>query len=155
MITATGASLSTGGNTDCVLRLYDPLGSIVAENDDAWPRTNRDPELIYRAGRAGTYFVEVMEYSDWRRRDNVAAMGGPAYTYTLRIDNLIDKNRGVNLDTERGDSAASAVYVDVGATTILAGTLGRTTDQDWFRFTAKGDGPQRVEAIIMPPGVSG
>ena len=54
---------------DTVITLYDGSMNQIAENDDAIPRFNTDSELVIHVPAAGTYYVEVQEFSDWAGED--------------------------------------------------------------------------------------
>ena len=150
VITATG---NVAPQTDPVLRLYGPDESLVAENDDALPAVNINPELIYHTAEAGTYYVEVLEYSDWNENDTTPPRGGSGYTYTLRVDTS-SPDDPINIDPENGDTEMEALVLPSSAIITVAGTLNAPTDVDYFRFSSIG-GPRLVEALVLPIGPNG
>lgn len=150
LVTANG-----GETTDPVLRLYGPDETQIAENDDALPRVNVNPEIIYHVGATGTYYVEVLEFSDWEADDELEPEGGRQFTYTLRVDDLDPNDDDVNIDTEAGDTEADAQTLGAGATVVIAGTLNDATDVDVYRFTSAAGMSRQIEALILPPGPTG
>ena len=140
---------------DTVLRLYTPDRTLVATNDDALPRTDVNPELIYHADQTGTYYLEVLEFSDWNTMDMIDPEGGEDFTYTVGVVVLDEAARGVNIDAEAGDDETQAQLLNQEAAVVIVGTFNDETDVDVYRFTSTSESPRQVEAYIVPPGTTG
>lgn len=66
---------------DTVIRVWDPSGNLVTENDDMLYRYQQtDSALYFQAETDGTYNVEVLEWADWAGE---ATVGGPSFEYVL------------------------------------------------------------------------
>ena len=143
---------------DTVIRLFDSSMTLIAENDDSVPRINTDSEIITRIPNTGTYYVEVLEFSDWRDDDMVEPEGDPSYSYTITASTVNLSAAGVTNDGETGDDDASAQAFGVmsGRLNLLLGTLEDGTDVDVFSFTIPaGMTLNNLSAEIMPEGTSG
>jgi len=72
------------GVPDTVMRLYDSVGTLLAEGDDfpywSW---GTDSSLYWQATDADGYFVEVLEWSDWAGE---TPAGGSRYDYDLYLN---------------------------------------------------------------------
>ncbi len=130
-------------NVDTVIRLYNPAGTLIATDDDAFPRVDTDSEMHFRAPETGTYCVEVLEFSDWVG-DN--AEGDPTFTYDVVVVPVqFDVYADYNLDTEPNDTSPGQVTSAADLTngqkyTQLAGVLEPGTDTDWYIFTVPPNG---------------
>lgn len=65
-ILVTAGYTAGGGSPDTVLRVYDQDETMIGENDDQpyrWGDT--DSGYLFRARYTGTYYAEVLEWSDW------------------------------------------------------------------------------------------
>lgn len=142
----------SGRQVDPVIRLYDAQQTQVAENDDALPRFDVDSEIIYRLPNTGTYYVEVLEWSDWAEE---APIGDPELRYRLLVRTVNDVNPGVTVEIEAGNDAASAIPLDVPQTAGLAvGGFDDASDVDVYALTVTR--PGRFGFLLaMPPGVEG
>jgi hypothetical protein len=70
---------------DTVVRLYDPSGNLVAENDDMPFRlAETDSAVYFQATEDGTWYVEVLEWSDWSPLSE-GPLGGSEFEYTLAV----------------------------------------------------------------------
>lgn len=124
IITRTGNSPA-----DTVLTLFDANMNQLAQSDDDIPRTGTDSEISFHVPESGTYYLEVQEYSTWAGDPDV---GGPTFTYSVRVRVWDDSEDGVVIDPENGDDAASAVDYEGG--TIL-GTFRDGSDVDVYQVT--------------------
>jgi hypothetical protein len=142
---------------DTVVTLYDSTMTQVAENDDAVPRVNTDSEIIYHALTAGTYYVEVQEFSDWDGDPESAPEGMPSYTYTLRAFVLDTSAAPFSEDPEMGndETTAAALAFNMAGSNFLVGTFTGVDDVDVFSFTVGGVGDQLASFEIMPAGTDG
>jgi hypothetical protein len=137
---------------DTVIQLFDgpDEANMVAENDDALPRVNTDSELIYHVPADGTYYIRVLEWSDWTSTDPLE--GDPSFTYTLTAGTVDPSAAVVTIDGETGNDAASAQTVntdmDFG---IVLGTFADAADIDVFSFSVS----DRTAFFMMPSGVEG
>lgn len=102
------------GITDTLLRLRDPSGNVVAENDDI-----SDDILFsaisFTATTSGTYFLDVGGYADARTG---------AYQVVAR------STGASGADTIAGDASTTGTIALGGS---LNGTVDYLGDQDWFR----------------------
>jgi hypothetical protein len=135
---------------DTVIQLFDSSMTMVAENDDGVPRTNTDSELIYHVPADGTYYVRVLEFSEWFMADPFE--GDPTFTYTITVGVVDPMNAAVTTDREPGDDAASAqtlnTNMDFG---IVLGTFDDESDIDVFSFSVTG----LAAFEMMPAGATG
>lgn len=66
---------------DTVIRIYDPNGNFLAEDDDMPYRFQETDSAVYfQAATTGTYYVEVLEWGDWAGE---GANGGDTFEYEL------------------------------------------------------------------------
>lgn len=66
---------------DTVIRVWDPAGNMIAENDDMLYRYQETDSAVYfQATEDGTYSIEVLEWADWAGE---ATVGGPSFEYVL------------------------------------------------------------------------
>jgi hypothetical protein len=140
---------SGGSPVDPVITLFDGDMNQLAESDDDIPRTGTDSEINFHVPADGTYFVQVQEFSTWSGGE---AVGGPDYTYSLRIllwDEAVD---GVVIDPENGDDAPSAVQEEFG--TVL-GTFRDSSDVDVYRVRIASSTTARYDVEILPQGPDG
>ena len=141
---------------DTVITLYDGSMNQIAENDDAIPRFNTDSELVIHVPAAGTYYVEVQEFSDWAGED---PEGMASFAYALTIAELDPSLPAVNIDEEAGDEVADAQAATLntsadGDFAYIAGTLRDGSDVDVFTFTVSEVKPY-AQFEIMPAGTEG
>jgi hypothetical protein len=72
------------GEPDTVVRVYDPSKTMIGENDDTPYRLyGTDSGYYFRALETGTYYVEVLEWSDWY---GDSPGGGAGWDYTLYLE---------------------------------------------------------------------
>lgn len=137
---------------DTVITLYDATMTAVAENDDAVPRVSTDSEIIFHAVTAGTYYVEVQEFSDWQ---DMSPEAHPADTYELNVGALNIAGTGITEDPETGDDAASAAPLEffTAGGGIVVGTFDSVADVDVFTVTTTA--LQIFQATFMPAGPMG
>ena len=141
---------------DTVITLYDGTMTQIAENDDSIPRANTDSEIITRLPAAGTYYVEVLEFSDWAGE---TPEGMPSFTYDLTIAELDPAAAAVNIDAEGGDDVASAQALSYATNTggdfaLLVGELRDASDVDVFTFSVTAARPF-PEFVTLPAGTDG
>jgi hypothetical protein len=137
---------------DTVIQLFDgpSEADLVAENDDSVPRVNTDSELIYHVPVDGTYYVRVLEFTDWMMETPLEGEAG--FTYTLAAGTVDPDAAVVTIDGETGNDAASAQVLntdmDYG---IVLGTFADGDDVDVFSFSVT----DRVGFEMMPSGTTG
>jgi hypothetical protein len=140
---------------DTVITLYDSMMTQVAENDDGVPRASTDSEIIYHVPAAGTYYVEVQEWTTWTSDPMLEGMA--SYTYDISVIELDPAAPAVVIDEEPGNDAASAVPLEFTTTapnvSFAGGTFSDDTDIDVYSFTVAAN--QFLNVIMMPPGVDG
>ena len=69
---------------DTVLRLYNQDGDLLATNDDMPHRYwETDSALYFQATYTGTYYLEVLEWTDWAEDPDYPADGGNGWYYEL------------------------------------------------------------------------
>jgi cysteine-rich repeat protein len=138
---------------DTVITLYDADGNQIAENDDAHPRRNTDSQLLTRLPGAGTYYMQVQEWSSWQ---NETAEGQRDYTYTLSINVLSTEEigGGVIYAEEAGNDAESATPLEAEKSMILGG-FDDGADVDLFSFSVEDAEKVHFKAQLMPTGTDG
>ena len=158
------------GYADLVVSVYDASHVLIARNDDPFPDTSQDPELLTALPGAGTYYLEVEEYCE--------AFGGcdPGYfgsltnlDYTLAVFPVDTATPGVVLEApEPNDSAATATvlpYAGVPGSpgqyfrSEVFGGFSGSTDVDDVAFTVPTDlsvapGTRLDVSFMLPPGGS-
>lgn len=139
---------------DTVITLYDASMTKIAENDDSVPRVNTDSEIITRLPAAGTYYIEVQEFSDWV---DMSPEGMASYTYELSVFAVDDAAPAVTIDTEAGDDVASAIPATPTAEGFgyLLGTFDDAADVDVFTLTIAGTAAKNATVHLMPTGPDG
>jgi hypothetical protein len=140
---------------DTVIKLYDSSMTQIAENDDAVPRINTDSEVIIRLPSTGTYYVEILEWSDWASQQPFE--GDPTFTYQLLATTVNPAGLGVLEDPENGDDAGSAepVKFDMGGGLVI-GDFNDATDVDVFEVSlGVATGPLTFSSAIAPDGTDG
>jgi len=143
---------------DTVITMYDASMTQVAENDDAVPRINTDSEVIFRIPTTGTYYIEVLEYTEWDvGNDPPEGEDTILFDYVV-IARTVDPNAvGVLEDPETGDNLASATDAkfDMGAG-VIVGDFNDNTDVDVFRLAVGATmGPLTLSSAVAPDGADG
>jgi hypothetical protein len=141
---------------DTVIRLYDANMQQIAEDDDAVPRLSTDSEIIFHAPATGTYYVEVLEWSEW---SNTPPFEGNA-TYTYQVAVVTPPDVVAEPATDPGDNAASAMTVaTIGARgTVLEGLFKDVADTDVYKVTVPavmGMATTNFAAALAPSGPMG
>ena len=140
---STQEATATADIADTVITLYTGDGAtVLAENDDAFPRINTDSELFHRFASSGTFCVKVEEWSTWA---GDPAEGGPTFDYRIiavPLDFAIYDF--YSDDSEPNDDAASADPLSWSGTGARAGV----TIAGFF----DGDGDQDVFIADAPVG---
>ncbi|MCA9621552.1 MAG: PPC domain-containing protein [Myxococcales bacterium] len=125
---------------DTVIRLRDEDGNtVLATDDDAFPRVDTDSELFYRVPAAGTYCLEVLEFGDWTG----APVAKPNQNYSAQV---IPVDFGLyetfNEDTEPNNTSmtantglSSADLTNGQIFTTVAGTFADNADSDWYEIS--------------------
>jgi hypothetical protein len=134
----------------------------ISENDDGLPRTSTDSEVIFKAPTTGTYYVELMEYSDWEKDAlNQPSKGQPDFSYQLAIAELT-AGMGVAVEpvADPGDDAASKITATIGAmnTAIMLGSFKDSADTDVYTLTVpavQGMPTLNLTTAIMPASTAG
>lgn len=152
LVTTDSQPRFDGNQVDTVIRLYDSGQAQLAQNDDAVPRVDVNSELIYRIPADGTYYVEVLEFSDWNGDE---PEGRDDFIYALRVQTLEDTNPRVTVATETGNDAASATALGIDETFgLLCGDYADASDVDVFTVGHdRADGSLAFD--MMPPGTDG
>jgi len=152
IITTTANADDDDTKVDTFITLFDSTMTAVAANDDAVPRASTDSELIFHAVTAGTYYIEVQEFSDFT---DMSPEAHPADMYELEVAALNIPIAGVTEDAETGNDAASATPLEFFAAGngILVGTYAAVDDVDVFSITTTA--LQIVQATFMPAGATG
>jgi hypothetical protein len=152
IVTTTANPDDVSGMVDTVITMYDAAETQVAENDDAYPRTNTDSEIIYHVVTTGTYYVMVQDFSDW---ENVSPEAHPADTYEISAGTLNLTAASVTVDPETGNDLASATPLQFGTTGggLLVGLFETATDVDVFSVTTAE--LQIFQAGFAPQGTTG
>ncbi len=140
------------GMVDTVITLYDASMVQVAENDDALPRASTDSEIIYHVITAGTYYVEVQDFSDWV---NMSPEAHPADVYEVNVGELNIAATGITQDPELGNDAASAAPLEffTSGGGLLVGMFENVADVDVYTVTTTET--QIFQATFMPAGDTG
>jgi hypothetical protein len=141
---------------DTVLTLYDSSMTQIAENDDGIPRFNTDSEIITRLPAAGTYYVRVLEFSDWA---DDTPEGMASFTYELLVAALDPDAVGVTVDAEGGDDVASSQNIGLSTSAdgdfgLLVGDLRDGSDVDVYSFSVTASKPN-AQFTVLPADVDG
>ena len=124
---------------DTVIRLYDEAGDLIATNDDmpfSWRAT--DSALYVQALYTGTYYLEVLEYSDYSSSssglgDDSERLGGSSWGYEVwgfafsYDDDLVLENNTIDAVVGQ-DQERFAWWTDTAGDNY--GTLGQKGDVD-------------------------
>jgi cysteine-rich repeat protein len=140
---------------DTVIRIYDADCALIAENDDSVPRVNTDSQLLMRLPADGTYFVEVLEFTDWY---DEPLEGEPSFIYDLSV-NILPSNDNLLLDPETGDGTSSTTALPSNADDywIVYGMFRDNTDVDVFTLNLPAGPPASGGFYLdfMPTGIEG
>lgn len=155
MIFATQTEMPAGAEwVDCVIQVFDSSMTMIAENDDGQPRADTDSEIIMQLPETGTYYVVVLEFSQW---NGDAPEGMDSFVYELTAGLLDNSLAQVNVETEAGDDLASAIPAGQAGTeadfSLIAGNFEDGTDVDVYTLTVG----TRLNASFyaMPVGPTG
>lgn len=134
-------ALTGSTEPDTVIRLYDESGTLLYENDDMPFRIfETDSALFFEATYTGTYYVEVLEWSDWAA-DSDGATGGADFEYVLSgvlLDPYEDEPINNDPDDVAEHVAQDGVYAFVGDPftggdyTMLMADISSEGDVDYF-----------------------
>ena len=135
------------GGPDTVIRIYDPDENMIAENDDLpyWANETNSGIPI-RATVTGTYFIEVLDWSDWD--EGTSADGSPNHVYAL---NVLPVESGLPEALEDNDDVASvsAQFVASGGLFDFYGDFWYAWDDDtnFYMTTGTIDEPGDVDVL--------
>lgn len=93
------------GSPDTIVRVYGPDKQEIGEDDDLPFRINgTDAGYVFRARESGTYYAEVLEWSDW---NGDTPVGGSGWDYTFYAGLAgYELTEGVSGDPVDNDSIA-------------------------------------------------
>jgi hypothetical protein len=146
------------GNPDTVLRVLDPSGTLLVENDDMPSRLQETDSAVYfQAPTSETFYIEILEWSDW---DPTAEgpEGGSDWDYDLYAFGMsVDDSE----DAEPNDTQADVDqlvkdgkptyynnFFDADYPSDFYGTLSSATDVDMWRVELKE--PEFLTVILYP-----
>lgn len=139
-IVLSASTSATGDVVDTALSIYDTTGTtLLANNDDGYPRTTTDAVIFYRAPTTTTLCVRVTDFDTWKGTLSTVATDSNFTFYAAVVSSTLET---VTLDQETNDTIAApqtgklkAFTSDVGGYTTLVGTIGTSSDVDVFKFT--------------------
>jgi hypothetical protein len=155
------------GQPDTVLRVYDPSKTQMGENDDLPYRMyGTDSGYFFRATESGTYYFEVLEWSDWAGE---TPEGGSSWDYELYVAELLfeELNEDANADNDtiaqEVENAANEAYPyyadpwsswESGGTEYsylwVAGAITDGADVDNFAYAWDSSDPGAIEFSFWP-----
>jgi hypothetical protein len=155
------------GQPDTVLRVYDPSQTQIGENDDLPYRMyGTDSGFFFRATETGTYYFEVLEWSDWAGE---TPEGGSTWDYELYIADLLfeEGNEDLNADNdtiaqevENAANEAYPYYADPWSSwesggaeysyLWVAGAINEADDVDNFAYAWDSSDPGAIEFSFWP-----
>ncbi len=127
---------------DTVITLFNEDGTVqYAEADDQTPRRSTDSELFHHFLAAGTYCVQVQDFSSWKAGETPE--GSPDFAYKLTAATLSDQVAAVTLDSGDNNDKASPQAMtqtpdDMSGQLFswILGTYDAEGDVDSYQFTA-------------------
>jgi hypothetical protein len=126
---------------DTVITLFDEAGNtMLAQNDDAYPRATTDSEMFFHVITTGTYCLEVQEWGTWQMA-SVDKAGQYYRTIVLPVDFGVYEQYNEDTGSDN-NSAVDAQTLSVTALTngqdfsMIAGVLDPGTDVDWYEVIA-------------------
>ena len=119
---------------DAVLRLVDARGVEVAFNHD--DGRTLDPEIIYTAPRAESYFLQAFGFN-YPADSNIRFIGNDKCVYRLRVWSPTTDESFVRCqnETEPNDTTNNATAIAVPG--VISGCIESSEDEDLFQFKAK------------------
>jgi Ca2+-binding RTX toxin-like protein len=152
-----GEANGAGTLADPYLRLHDPSGALIAENDD-FSSSNPDSEVVFTAATSGTYYVEAGAFVDgyagsYRVTVFQTAGGGAAAAAATPGDDVLNGVPGgdsidglAGNDTITGSTGRNILHGGDGDDSITGGAdfneingnkgqdtiVGRSTSGDWL-----------------------
>lgn len=153
------------GYIDAVLTLYEAFNARYAENDDPWPRSTQDSELITELD-AGVYWLRVADHCNWRELEKDDPCPGPSvfedprYVVSARRWSTNDPSLvGVGEDATITFDPEGALPEGYAASVIWGGFGGvasyaLTMPSDWAVATSAGERPQ-WQIVTFPAGNRG
>jgi hypothetical protein len=135
------------------VELYDSNKTLLATNDDGYPRSSTDSSLTTLLPATGTYFVKVQEWcisptanATYCTPDYAASLANTAYAVGAFLD---APGPGTKVEAEPNDTAATAgtdvEFSPVTGTpgsyylTLLQGKIPASDTADWYSFTVPND----------------
>ncbi len=146
-----------GDVVDTALMLYDAAGkTLLATNDDAFPRFTTDSDLWYRPTADATLCLQVTDFDTWKGTTPQLA-GDNAYKVTalsLAAGNF--DTAAITQDTEPNETIATAKAVSLkpyttppGGFNILMGDLKDQADVDTYKVTLPAG--TEIMTVAIPP----
>jgi hypothetical protein len=153
------------GHVDTVITLLDATGAtVIAVDDDAYPRLSTDSELFYRTKTAQRLCIQVEDFSSWEPGETPGAFPTDLVHVTASV---IAAGPQINLDQEPNDALDAGQPGNLkafsgtatGAFGFLFGGLDTANDVDTYTFTATAGTTQLAMSIPpigepVAPGVS-
>jgi hypothetical protein len=151
---------------DTAIKLYDATGkTLLASDDDAYPRGNSDAQIVYRTTVSGKVCVQVTDFDTWAGSTPKLAEDSTFKFFAGKFNSTLPS---VNLDAEPNDTVAIPqvgklapfTAPAVGASSFVLGYLQGAVDVDTFKFTAPA-GTNTLSLDLPPigaalvPGISG
>jgi hypothetical protein len=164
------ASDTTAGYIDTFIELYDGNKKLLATNDDRYPRSNTDSEIITVLPTTGTYYVKLQEFCISPKKDAMACDA----TYFAGLTNLDYVVGAIKIDPTQAGNVSEKEPNDTGATaspiafaqqttmgsyylTIIEGKMPMSSDADWYSFTVPANltvtaGARAKTGLLFPWG---
>ena len=136
------------GALDTALSVFDVTGlTLLATDDDAYPRSGTDSALIYRSLSSGFVCVRVEDFSSWAPTTPVI----PSPNQFTFGTNTIGATGVGTLDQEPNDTGAGQSTPISTGVTIVAGVLDTASDVDTYTVVAAA-GTMRLNVSLPPMG---
>ena len=137
-------AFGTGANEliDPLIRLYDPAGTLIKENDDIVNGVERDSTLVYTAPTSGTYYLSVGAWENPEPQPGEQPITG-VYTLTAQLDDGVYTNDEIADYLDRNGAGGAqwnvapggTLTVDLTALTADGMNLARLALQSWADVT--------------------
>ena len=131
--TAYRIEVSLGTLNDSVLKLYDPSGNKVREDDDSGP--GRGSRIDYTPTRSGTYEIRVEGYSS-----------NDTGSYRLSVQTRSQSGDGRGSDRGDDSSSGSVTTIRVGRT--VSGNVASANETDRYAVRLQAGTAYRIEVTL-------
>jgi hypothetical protein len=144
-----------GSFIDTYIELYDSSKKLIATNDDRYPRSSTDSEIVTVLPSTGTYYVKLQDWCASPAKDaqactsdyftKITDAGGTAYGIgAAKLDFTMPGNVQEvepNDDNTKASPIAFAATTTVGQyyLTVINGKLPMSSDADWYSFKVPSD----------------